>query len=100
MAVARRGRLAAQAAADAAQEAAKAALATAEAAKAALHAAGIAEASAAKTATKATLAAGNALVDLADIDREAAMAEDRVAQARQSYADAVEFASDRSRGKR
>ena len=58
VAVARRGRVAAQAAADAAKEAIEAATATAEAAKASLQAATLAEASASKTAAAARLMAG------------------------------------------
>ena len=53
VAVARRGRLAAETAVAAAEEAAEAANATAEAAKAALHSAQLAETSAARTAAAA-----------------------------------------------
>src|SRR5688572_3496348 len=55
VAVARRGKLAAQVAAAAAEEAAEAALATAQAARAALQSATLAEASAAKTAASARI---------------------------------------------
>jgi hypothetical protein len=93
VAVARRGRLAAENAAAAAAEAADAALATAAAARSALDAMALAETSAAKTAAAAVL---STRVDSADADAEAAMAEVDEAQAQQRYRNAVSRADDRS----
>jgi hypothetical protein len=75
VAVARRGKLAAQTAAAAAEEAVEAALATAQAAKSALAAAGLAETSATKTATAARVLAETTAADLLDADAENAMAD-------------------------
>jgi hypothetical protein len=75
VAVARRGRFAAQAAAEAAKDATEAAFATAEAAKMALEAATLAEASAQKTAAAARVMAESTMADLADADSEVAIAD-------------------------
>ena len=101
VAVARRGRLAAQAAADAAKEATEAASATAEAAKMALEAATLAEASAQKTAAAARMMAESTLVVMADDESEVAMADVDEEFAHNSYRGAVDRAAngtpDRSR---
>ena len=68
VAVARRGRIAAQAAAEAAKEAIEAAAATAQAARMALEAATLAEASAQKTAAAARVMAESTMADMADAD--------------------------------
>jgi hypothetical protein len=95
VAVARRGRLAAQAAAVAAQEADDAVIATAEASKAALAAASLAETSAAKTATAAKLVVESTLVDVADSETETAFAEVDEAEAKGRYHDAAARAEKR-----
>jgi hypothetical protein len=74
-AVARRGTIAAKAAADAAEEAVEAAVATADAAKAAMAAAALAETSAKKTATAAKLVVQASQGTLADATSEEAMAD-------------------------
>jgi hypothetical protein len=94
VAVARRGRLAAQAAAVAAQEAADAAIATAEASKTALAAATLAENSAAKTASAAKLMVESTLVDVADAESETAFAEVDEAEAHSQYRDAAARAAE------
>lgn len=96
VAVARRGRLAAQVAAAAAQEAADAAIATAEASKAALAAASLAETSAAKTATAAKLVVESTLIDVADSVTETAFAEVDEAEAKGRYQDAAARAKKKS----
>ena len=96
VAVARRGRLAASVAADAAEEAAKAALATAEAARAALASATLAETSAARTATMAKLVVQSTTVDFADADAETSMAEVDEAIAQENYRRAQARADERS----
>lgn len=95
VAVARRGRLAAQVAVEAAQEAADAAIATAEASKTALAAAGLAETSAAKTARAAKLVVESTLVDVADSETETAFAEVDEAAAHTRYRDAAARAARR-----
>jgi hypothetical protein len=84
-AVARRGRLAAQAAAQAAAEAAEAALATSEAAKAALDSMTLAEQSATKTAIAARLVAETAQVEAADSESDVALADLGEAEAKEEY---------------
>src|SRR5437879_4819035 len=91
VAVARRGRLAAEAAA----AAAKAALATADAAKNALESMALAERSAAKTAEAAKLAALSTRADEADATAELGIAEVDEADAHQGYRNA----SDRAQAK-
>ena len=95
VAVARRGRLAAEASASAAADAAEAAKATAAAAKSALEAMTLAEASAAKTATAAKLAVQSTRADFADADAETSMAEVVEAESRQKYRDAIKRADQR-----
>ena len=85
VAVIRRGRVAAEAAALAAAEAAEAALATAEAAKAALSSASLAEASAAKTAASARLVVQSTRADLAESATDIATADIHEAEARERY---------------
>ena len=92
-AVARRGKLAAQAAVAAAEEAAAAAIATAEAAKAALASASLAEQTAAKTAAAARLVVEHSRVDLADATTDAAMADIDESEAHARYRDASDRAS-------
>ncbi|HJP89740.1 MAG TPA: hypothetical protein VJ850_11960 [Candidatus Limnocylindrales bacterium] len=89
VAVARRGRLSAQAAADAAQEAVAAAAATADAAKAALASMALAEQTAARTAAAARLLVGSTQADLADSDAELAQSEVNEVAARVGYRDAA-----------
>jgi hypothetical protein len=85
VAVARRGKLAAQTAEGAAEEAVAAAVATAEASKQALEAARLAEASAAKTAKAARVLAEATQADAADADADSAMATVDEAEARAAY---------------
>jgi hypothetical protein len=89
VAVARRGKLAAQQAAAAAEEAVSAAAATAEAAKAALAAASLAETSATRTAAAAKVLAESTAVDLLDADAESAMADVDEKVAHTNYRDAM-----------
>ena len=96
VAVARRGRLAAQAAAAAAQEAADAAIATAEASKSALGAAALAENSAARTAKAVRLMVETTLADVADSEAETAFAEVDEAEAHSQYRDAAARAAKRT----
>jgi hypothetical protein len=93
-AVARRGRLAAQAASQAAEEAAEAALATSAAAKAALDSMTLAEQSATKTAVAARLVAETAQVDASDSESDVAMADFGEAEAHEAYRQATKRASD------
>ena len=93
VAVARRGRLAAQAAAEAAKDANEAAAATAAAAKMALEAATLAEASAHKTAAAARVMAESTMAVMADSDSEVAMADVDEAFAHNSYRGAVDRAT-------
>lgn len=97
-AVARRGKLAAQAAVRAAVEAEEAAMATAAAAKAALQSATLAEASAAKTAASARLVVENTRVNSADADAESAMADVDEEVAQDQYRSAAAAATQRSEG--
>lgn len=92
-AVARRGRLAAQAASQAATEAADAAAATATAAKAALESMTLAEQSATKTAVAARLVAETAQIDDADSESDAAIADIDEAQAHEVYRQATKRAT-------
>jgi hypothetical protein len=92
-AVARRGKLAAQAAVRTAEEAAQAALATASAAKSALESAALAESSATKTAASARLVVEATHVDLIDADAEAALADVDEAEAREGYRQAADDAA-------
>jgi hypothetical protein len=79
-AVARRGRLAAQVAVQAAEDASTAALATATAAKAALEAATLAESSASKTAASARLVVEAASSDMITADADEIEARDAYRQ--------------------
>jgi hypothetical protein len=92
-AVARRGKVAAQAAVSAAEEAAEAALATSAAAKSALEFATLAEKSAAKTAASARIVVENSHVNLADAGAESALADVDEVEARDKYRAASERAS-------
>ena len=92
VAVARRGRLAAETAAQAAEDAAEAALATSAAAKAALESMALAEASAAKTAKASKLVVMSTRVDLADAETDVAMSELGEAEAQGEYRAAAERA--------
>ena len=96
VAVARRGRLAAEVAAGAAKDAAEAAAATAVAAKAALAAANLAEESAAKTAAAARIVVESTRVDLADATSDEALADVDEALAHESYRRASDRAQQRS----
>jgi hypothetical protein len=91
-ALARRGRVAAEAAAMAAEQAATAANATAVAARSALDAMALAEASATKTAEAARLAALSTRADFADATSEVGMADVNESAAKKVYHDAVERA--------
>ena len=92
-AVARRGRIASEEAAAAAQAAAEAAVATAEAAKEALAAMTLAETSAEKTATAAKLAALTLNADLADAVSDSAIADVDEVAAKARYRGASDRAS-------
>ena len=95
VALARRGRVAAQAAMDAADIATEAAQKTADAAKAALDAATLAEASAADTARAARAVAQATRSDMATSESDNALADLGEAQAHQRYRDAVDRAQGR-----
>jgi hypothetical protein len=88
-AVARRGKLAAQVAVQAAEEASVAATATAAAAKAALEAATMAEASASKTAASARLVVEATSADMITADADSALAEIDEIEARDAYRQSV-----------
>ncbi len=88
-AVARRGKLAAEAAVAAAEEALEAAEATAQSAKAAAIAAQLAEASATKTAAAARAVAQATVADQSDADAESAEADIVETAAHGAYKDAV-----------
>jgi hypothetical protein len=96
VAVARRGRVAAEAAAMAADQAASAAAATALAARSALDAMALAETSANKTAEAAKLVALTSSADLADATSDAGMAEVNESLAHEGYRQAVSRATDGS----
>jgi hypothetical protein len=96
-AVARRGRIAAEAAASAAEEAAEAATATAAAARAALESAALAEASATKTANAARLTVEASRAKAADAVSEEALADVDEAEAHDRYRRAVSKATDTPR---
>ena len=85
VAVARRGKLAAQAAAQAAEEAVAAAADTAEASKAALAAATLAETSAARTAAAARILVEATQSDLIGAEADNAMADVDELEARSHY---------------
>lgn len=93
-AVARRGRIAAEAAAQAASDAAEAAAATAQAAQEALAAMVLAETSATKTAAAARLVVLSTRADLADALSNEAMADVDEAQAHVDYRAASDRANE------
>jgi hypothetical protein len=95
VAVARRGRVAAEAAAAAAEDAAQAAAATADAAKAALASMALAETSAAKTAAASKLVVMSTRADLADAETDEAMSEVNEVEAQSKYREATDRAGDR-----
>jgi hypothetical protein len=95
VAVARRGRVAAEVAASAATDAQQAAAATAEAARAALDSMTLAEASAAKTAAAARLFVMAAKADLADAVSDEAMSDVAEAAAHGEYRVASNRAADK-----
>lgn len=92
VAVARRGRVAAEAAAQAAEDAAEAAIATADAAKAALASMALAETSAAKTAAASKVVVMSTRSDLAEAETDLAMSEVGEADAHREYRGAEERA--------
>ena len=92
VAVARRGRVAAEAAASAAEDAAEAAAATAEAAKAALASMALAETSAAKTAAASKIVVLSTHADLADAQTDEEMSEINEVDAQAQYRAATERA--------
>ena len=94
-AIARRGRVAAQAAMEAAEIATQAAQKTADAARAALDAATLAETSAADTAKAARAVAQATREDMATSESDAALAEVGEAEAHQRYRAAVDRAETR-----
>jgi hypothetical protein len=95
VAVARRGRLAAQAAVAAAELATEAAHKTATAAKAALESATLAETSAADTAAAARVIVQVTREDLADTDDEVALADIAEVEAHERYRTAAARATDK-----
>ena len=97
-AVARRGRVAAEAAVEAAEQASGAATATAEAARAALASAKLAEESAAKTASAAQLIVSATRADLANAESGEGLANVDEAIARNDYRLAAERAAGRGPG--
>ena len=92
VAVARRGRVAAQAAMEAAELATKAAQRTADAAKAALDSATLAEQSAAETATAARLVVRSTRDDMATSEDDMARADIAEVEAHERYRRAVDRA--------
>ena len=97
-AVARRGKLAAQVAVQAAEEASIAALATAAAAKTALEAASLAEDSARKTAASARLVVEAASSDMITADADSALADSDEIEARDAYRESVNRTTSASGG--
>jgi hypothetical protein len=97
-AVARRGRVAAEAAVQAATQATEAAVATAEAARAALASAQLAEQSAAKTASAAQLIVSATRADLADAQSGEGLANVDEAIAHNDYRRAADRAAGRAPG--
>ena len=95
VAVARRGRVAAEAAAAAAEEAAEAALATSEAAKAALASMALAETSAAKTAAASKVVVMSTRADLAEAESDEALSEVNEVDAQSQYHAAAARAGER-----
>ena len=95
VAVARRGKIAAQAAATAAEDAAEAAAATADAAKAALASMALAETSAAKTAAASKIVVMSTRADLADAETDEAMSEINEVDAQSRYREATDRAGER-----
>ena len=95
VAVARRGKIAAQAAATAAEDAAEAAAATADAAKAALASMALAETSAAKTAAASKIVVMSTRADLADAETDEAMSEINEVDAQSKYREASDRAGER-----
>ncbi len=95
VAVARRGRVAAEAAAAAAEDAAEAAAATSEAAKAALASMSLAETSAAKTAAASKIVVLSTRADLADAQTEEDMSEINEVDAQSQYRAATGRAEER-----
>lgn len=96
VAVSRRGRLAAQAAAAAAIEAADAATATAVAAKDALASMALAEASAARTAAAAKVIVAETGIDLAESQTDQSLSEVSEAEAQNRYRAAVSRATQKA----
>ena len=94
-AVARRGRVAAEAAVVAAGDAAEAAAVTAEAARSALAFAKLAEESATRTAAAAQLVVSATNADLADATSDEALANVEQASAREDYRNAASRAAER-----
>jgi hypothetical protein len=95
VAVARRGRIAAEAAAAAADDAAEAAAATSEAAKAALASMALAETSAAKTAAASKIVVLSTRADLADAQTEEEMSEINEVDAQAQYRAATDRAGEK-----
>ena len=95
VAVARRGRIAAEAAAAAADAAAEAAAATADAAKAALASMALAETSAAKTAAASKIVVMSTRADLADAQTDEAMSQINEVDAQAKYREATDRAGER-----
>jgi hypothetical protein len=95
VAVARRGRIAAEAAAQAAADAAEAAAATAEAAKAALASMALAETSAAKTAAASKIVVLSTRADLADAEADETMSAINEVDAQAQYREAADRAKGR-----
>ena len=95
VAVARRGRIAAEAAAAAADAAAEAAAATADAAKAALASMALAETSAAKTAAASKIVVMSTRAYLADAQTDEAMSQINEVDAQAKYREATDRAGER-----